>query len=86
MNYEIFQETYHVDTTFVEFYGIIRAIPRYWRHLINTCHNLIYQENRFIHQLQIDRKPCKYFNRQLIDKNTDIPVNIINKWSNQLDK
>ena len=61
MSYEIFQDTYHVDITFVEFYGIISAIPRHWRHLINTCHNLIYKENRFIHQLQIDPKPCKYF-------------------------
>ena len=61
MSYEIFQDTYHVDTTFVELYGIISAIPRHWRHLINTCHNLIYKENKFIHQLQIDPKPCKYF-------------------------
>jgi hypothetical protein len=58
MNYAIFQDTYHIDTTFVEFYGIISAIPRHWRHLINTCHNLIYKENRFIHQLQID--PCHF--------------------------
>jgi hypothetical protein len=36
MSYEFFQDTYHVDTTFVEFYGIISAIPRQWRHLINT--------------------------------------------------
>jgi hypothetical protein len=49
MNYAFFQDTYHVATTFVEFYGIISAIPRLWRHLINTCHNLIYKENRFIH-------------------------------------
>ena len=49
MNYAFFQDTYHVATTFVEFYGIISAIPRHWRHLINTCHNLIYKENRFIH-------------------------------------
>ena len=61
MSHEIFQDTYHVDITFVELYGIISAIPRHWRHLINTCHNLIYKENRFIHQLQIDPKPCKYF-------------------------
>ena len=44
-----FFRTHHIDTTFVEFYGIISAIPRHWRHLINTCHNLIYKENRFIH-------------------------------------
>ena len=50
--------------------------------MINTCHNLIYKENRFIQQLQIDPNPCKYFfYRQFIDKNTVIPVNIINKWS-----
>ena len=85
MSYEIFQDTYHVDTTFVEFYGIISAIPRHWKHLINTCHNLIYKENKFIHQLQIDPKPCKYFYRQFIDKNTVVPVNIINKWSNEFD-
>jgi hypothetical protein len=82
MSYEIFQDTYHVDTTFVEFYGIISAIPRHWKHLINSCHNLIYKENKIIHQLQIDPKPCKYFYRQFIDKNT---VNIINKWSNEFD-
>ena len=61
MSYEIVQDIYHVDTTFVEFYGIISVIPRHWKHLINTCHNLIYEENNFIHQLQIDPKPCKYF-------------------------
>jgi hypothetical protein len=60
MSYEIFR-THIMMTTFVEFFGIISAIPRHWRHLINTCHNLIYKENRFIHQLQIDLKPCKYF-------------------------
>jgi hypothetical protein len=85
MSYEIFQDTYHVDTTFVQFYGIISTIPRHWKHLINTCHNLIYKENKFIHQLQIDPKPCKYFYRQFIDKNTIVPVNIINKWSNEFD-
>ena len=85
MSYEIFQDTYHVDTKFVEFYGIISAIPRHWRHLINTCHNSIYKENRCINQLQNDPKPCKYFYRQFIDKNTVIPVNIINKWSNEFD-
>jgi len=50
---------------------------------MNTCHNLIYKKNTFIHQLQIDPKPCKYFYRQFIDKNTVVPVNIINKWSNE---
>jgi hypothetical protein len=85
MSYEIFQDSYHVDTTFVEFYGIISAIPRHWRHLINTCHNSNYKDNRFINQLQNDPKPCKYFYRQFIDKNTVIPVNIINKWSNEFD-
>ena len=82
LNYAIFQDTYHVDTTFVELYG---GIPRHWKHLINTCHNLTYKENKFIHQLQIDPKPCKYFYRQVIVKNTVVPVNIINKWSNELD-
>ena len=81
-----FFRTHQVDTTFVvEFCGIISAIPRHWKHLINTCHNLIYKENKFIHQLQIDPKPCKYFYRQFIDKNTVGPVNIINKWSNEFD-
>jgi hypothetical protein len=28
---------------------------------------------------------CKYFYRQFIDKNTVVPVNIINKWSNEFD-
>ena len=75
------QNSYHIDTTFVEFCGIISAIPRHWKHLTN----LIYKENKFIHQLQIYPKPCKYFYRQFIDKNTVVPVNIINKWSNEFD-
>ena len=61
MSYEIFQGTYHVDTTFVEFCGIISATPRLWKHLINIFHNLISNEKNFIRQLQIDPKPCKYF-------------------------
>jgi hypothetical protein len=67
MSYDIFQDTNYAETTFVEFYGIISAIPRLWKHLINTCHNLIYKENNFIHQLQIDSKPCKYLYWQYID-------------------
>jgi hypothetical protein len=63
----------------------ISAIPRLWKHLINTCHNLIYKENNCIHQLQIDPKPCKYFYWQYIDTNTVVSVNIINKWSSEFD-
>ena len=85
MSYVIFKDTCHADTTFVECYGIISAITRLWKHLINTCHNLIYKENNFIHQLQIDPKPCKYVYRQYIDKNTVVSVNMINKWSNEFD-
>jgi len=48
MSYGIFKGTYHVDTTFVEFYGIIRAIPRHCKHLIMICHNLIYKEQNII--------------------------------------
>jgi hypothetical protein len=45
-NYRLYR--YHVDTTFVEFYGIISAIPRYWKHLINICHNSIGKEQNII--------------------------------------
>ena len=58
MRYDNCQDTYHVDTTFIECYGIISAIPWQLKHLIKTCHNLRYTDNMFIHQLQIDPKPC----------------------------
>jgi hypothetical protein len=35
--------------------------------------------------LYMDINSCKYFYRQFIDKNTVVPVNIINKWSNGFD-
>ena len=63
MSYEIFQDTYHVDTTFVEFYGIISAIPRLWRHLINTCHNVLVIE--CIHYMFIPF----FKNKQITKKN-----------------
>ena len=44
-----------------------------------------YKENKFIHQVQIDQKPCKDIYWQFTDKNTLVPVNIINKWSNKFD-
>ena len=44
-----------------------------------------YKENKFIHQVQIDQKPCKEIYWQFTDKNTVVPVNIINKWSNKFD-
>ena len=50
--------THHVDTTFIECYGIISAIPWQLKHLIKTCPNLRYTDNMFIHLWQIDPKPC----------------------------
>ena len=57
-----------------------------WKDILDNFSNLQNKENKFIHQLQIDPQPCKYFYRQFIDKDTVVvPVNIINKWSNEFD-
>jgi len=68
MSFENFQDTYHVDTTFIEFYGIVSVMPRHWKHLINTCHNLKHKGNKLLHEIhvKIDPTPCKYFNRQSV--------------------
>ena len=52
-----------------------------WNPYTKDC----YKENKLIHPLQIDPKPCKYFYWQFIDKATVVPVNIIHKWSNEFD-
>jgi hypothetical protein len=52
-----------------------------WNPYTKDC----YKENKLIHPLQIDPKPCKYFYWQFIDKATVVPVNIIHKLSNEFD-
>ena len=52
MSFEIIQDTYHVETTFIKFCSVVSVIPRHRKHLISTCHSLRYKGNK----LQIDSK------------------------------
>ena len=81
MSNEFFQDSYHIDTTFVEFYGIISAMPRHWRHLINTCHNLIYKRTGVFISYRLTHNTVNIVIDSLLLKSTVIPVNSINKWS-----
>jgi hypothetical protein len=60
-------DTYNVNINFVEYYGIISAIPNNWKQLIqdeNIKLNRIC--NEIVDKIKAENKPCKYFYKLFI--------------------
>ena len=60
-------DTYNVIINFVEYYGIISAIPNNWKQLIqdeNIKLNRIC--NEIVDKIKAENKPCKYFYKLFI--------------------
>ena len=52
-------DTYNVNINFVEYYGIISAIPNNWK-------PIILDENIKVDKIKAENKPCKYFYKLFI--------------------
>ena len=52
-----------ISTDFLEYYGIVGAVPKGWKTLISEYGMLHDIKNVIVDRLKSDKKPCKYFNK-----------------------
>ena len=79
-------DTYNVNINFVEYYGIISAIPNNWKQLI-LDENIKLDRicNEIVDKIEAENKPCKYFYKLCIRSVQQEPINCHNKWENDLE-
>ena len=63
MSYQEFQNKYinTISTDFLEYYGIVGAVPTRWKNLISEYGRRHDIKNDIVDRLKSDKKPCKYF-------------------------
>ena len=78
-------DTYNVYINFVEYYGIISAIPNNWKQII-LDENIKLDRicNEIVDKVKAESKPCKYFYKLFIQRVEQEPINCHNKWENDL--
>ena len=64
-----FVDTYNVNINFVEYYGIISAIPNNWKQII-LDENIKLDKicNEIVDKIKAENKPCKYFYKLFIQR------------------
>jgi hypothetical protein len=50
-----------ISTNFLEYYGIVGAVPRRYKNLLSEYGRLHDSTNDIVDRLKSDKKPCKYF-------------------------
>ena len=71
-----FVDTYNVNINFVEYYGIISAIPNNWKQII-LDENIKLDRicNEIVDKIKAENKPCKYFYKLFIQRVQQEPIN-----------
>ena len=57
MSYQEFQNKYIISTNFLEYYGIVGAVPKIWKNLISEYGRLHDIKNDIVDRLKSDKKP-----------------------------
>ena len=79
-------ETYNVNINFVEYYGIISAMPINWKQL-SLDENIKLDRicNEIVDKIKAENKPCKYFYKLFIRRVQQEPINCHKKLENDLE-
>ena len=56
-----------ISTSFLEYYGIVGAVPKGWTQLISEYGRLHDIRNDIVDRLKSDKKPFKYFNKLYLE-------------------
>jgi len=80
MTLEGFNNKYNLNVNFIDFHGLINALPREWRQTILNSTPFEEVNNKYINLLKSIEKPTKYFYRILIKKIAEKPLKSQNKW------
>ena len=83
-SFEEFQVKYNIRLNFVEYYGILSAIPLDWRQKITEVEKLDVIENKFVEKIKKEPKLCRYFQKIFVEDKKELPLNSQNKWEKEL--
>jgi hypothetical protein len=79
-------DTYNVNIHFVEYYGIISAIPNKWKQIIlGETLKLDRICNEIVEKIKAENKPCKYFYELFIQRIKQEHINCHNNWESDLE-
>ena len=74
-----------IRTNFLEYYGIVGAVPKGWKKLISEYGRLHDIKNDIVDRLKSDKKkPCKDFYKLYLENIKESPVRSQNKWVQEL--
>jgi len=83
LSYQEFQNKYMISTNFLEYYGIVGAVPKGWKKLISEYGRLHDIKNDIIDRLKSEKKPCKYVYTLYLENIKESPVRSQNKWGQE---
>ena len=81
MTLEGFNNKYNLNVNFIDFLGLINAVPREWRQTILNSTPFEEVNNKYINLLKSIEKPTTYFYRILIEKIAEKTLKSQNKWT-----
>ena len=84
LSYQEFQNKYMISTNFLEYYGIVGAVPKGWKQLIPEYGRLHDIKNDIVDRLKSDEKPCKYIFELYLENIKECLFRSQNKWGQKL--
>ena len=85
MSLDQFIEKYNVNTNFLEYQGILNALPKTWKELIKNQTRFTDIENELLIKVQTNVKSCNFFYKIFLKTVVEEPEKAKLKWSEQLD-
>ena len=84
LSFDKFKSLYDINVNFLQYHGIISAIPRKWRNIIRLNSPLETTESPMLRIVKGLGKPCKYIYGVLVEKFATKPVKVQNKWKKEV--
>lgn len=84
LNYNQFKEKYNIPCSFLDFYGIVHAIPKEWKERIKNETKMTAVENELLNRIKLNPKSCKFIYSYFIKEFTEEPLNAEQKWEVEL--
>jgi hypothetical protein len=70
-----------ISTNFLEYYGIVVAVPKTWKNLISEYGRLHDINNDIVDRLKSNKKSCKYIYKLYLENIKESPLRSQNKWA-----
>ena len=74
-----------ISTHFLEYYGILGAVPKRWKHIISGYGRLHDIQNDIVERLKSDNKSCKYLFKLYLENIKESPLRWETKWAQELE-